>query len=73
MGKRSEKRRKAEIDQMIIDHLILFGDPEVPRQSLPKELLQGQLGELPKANSPFCSWGRRCPIHPDGKGGPWLV
>ena len=59
----------------IEDHVAAFGDPSVPPPdpnvlSIFQELSPGPSLHHPRTQR-FCEWGAECPIHPDGKGGPW--
>jgi hypothetical protein len=63
------------LDRFIADHLILYGDPDAPPNPHAQQLADMLCGDAPRPEPTmrFCSWGSGCPIHPEGKGGPWMV
>jgi len=64
---------------IIEEHLTVYGDPDVARtdgvvrqEAVGLRGVAAVFGRPLLATSPFCSAGSGCPIHPDGKGGPWV-
>jgi len=63
----------ASEEEALTDHILIYGDPSVKPSEWNRKLLEALgPGALPRPTRTLCSWGKDCPIHPDGMGGPWV-